>query len=767
MIRSSEKNENKVHVSNNEVISLQDPNITIPDAVIDWIIHSSCDSSVELATLSNINRKWRARLCECIKNLLINFDIWIRDEVDYSAGPQIKAMQKYHDLSGLLLPDMAFEIIRRGKRICNKEKYDDDRHLREKGDEYASRNYCLAWFAPKGIQIQAVKINEKIDHEITSRSEIGSANERNSFKKFTPSGAASDGISDQETDHRKDNGIGEGYSRISTFEKDDKYCEEIADARKELIIQTCCKEWKGYTNALDILIPFGYSTAFVKTILTYAYRISSKNYRSSGININHHFSMSSFAVRGATLARPDGFCLCWDDDWQFSNAIEMKKSKILPENSTLQQRHQYQIQSLIQQNNLRNVRRKEKMREYLPRMVMSTKIKNLDQKQDVSLHEGGRRQRCVQFLNADGSRAVCLRTPPFQCGPVRSPITIFCVGIATEDGCFLSGLKNRFELLHGHPTNKRDMYNDLSPVCLGLGHVNDTKIQPMVSSSVSNTKNDLFSIISKESYDNESSDDEDKVEIQGGISCSCQFQRIGSSQSEFECDDDNNEAIHSIVRGKLGPGLWHCYTAIFDGSTSSIRIDGVDEPCARCLYEKDSSGDSDGIDNTPILDGLTIGADHRFDIPLCCGELSDGEGEGSIAELIVFKGRLQHSDVVCLESYLMKKHGILDVSAIRNSKNMHNYPSENDEPKHGEKCNCKNIRSDEFEEQNQWEEDEWRRQAHALLTQPPLVVSGERVPLRVLAQHRSMAWARVNDVTGKYIRVSRIGSKLSTGSSDW
>ena len=36
----------------------------------------------------------------------------------------------------------------------------------------------------------------------------------------------------------------------------------------------------------------------------------------------------------------------------------------------------------------------------------------------------------------------------------------------------------------------------------------------------------------------------------------------------------------------------------------------------------------------PVLDGLTIGSDHVFDMSLCFGEGSDGEGVGSIAEIM-------------------------------------------------------------------------------------------------------------------------------------
>ena len=64
-------------------------------------------------------------------------------------------------------------------------------------------------------------------------------------------------------------------------------------------------------------------------------------------------------------------------------------------------------------------------------------------------------------------------------------------------------------------------------------------------------------------------------------------------------------------------------------------------------------------------------------------------------------------------------------------------------------------------------EDEWRRQARALIVQPsPYALMGP-VPLSIVAQDRAVAWKRVNAVTGENLRIGRIGSKFSTGSSDW
>jgi hypothetical protein len=168
--------------------------------------------------------------------------------------------------------------------------------------------------------------------------------------------------------------------------------------------------------------------------------------------------------------------------------------------------------------------------------------------------------------------------------------------------------------------------------------------------------------------------------------------------------------------------------AIFDEHDSVIRIDGAPETLQKgCCQEFLSPA---------ILDGLTIGSDHCFDMSLCLGDGAEDEGKGAIAEVVVFKGRLPNEDIERLERYLTRKHGIVhasdtDVGLL--------------------------VR-----------EDEWRREARALIAQPPpwsMRVSG--VPLPIMAQDKSVSWRRINSVTGKDLRVSRIGSKFSNGSSDW
>ena len=200
---------------------------------------------------------------------------------------------------------------------------------------------------------------------------------------------------------------------------------------------------------------------------------------------------------------------------------------------------------------------------------------------------------------------------------------------------------------------------------------------------------------------------------------------------------------------------------MFDGYNSLIRVDGCVEPkrtrehyglasCDKEDGDADSSASSSRYVGCGTLDGLTIGSDHQFDMSLCRGEIEGQCGEGAIAELVVFKGRMNDSDMVKLENHLMKKHGILSVKGTREF-----VAGEN------------SIRMKPLNIECHLTEDEWRRQAHALIEHCWPAELEESLPLRVAANHHSVAWRRTNEITGSPVMIQRIGTKNGNGSSDW
>lgn len=397
--------------------------------------------------------------------------------------------------------------------------------------------------------------------------------------------------------------------------------------------------------------------------------------------------------------------MCWDDDGSTQSNTAQKgsesKSKML------------QLESK-QQLRQRRRRKRELQREVLPKVLSSA----------LAGDDAGLRLPCVQFLNVDASHAVRLFTPPFQ-RPARTPITVFCVGIATEDGCFFSGLKRRFEMGHLYPETAQDDLIEQSPICLCTetgdidsteGHANDG------TEGEQDDRDESFN------SDDSSCDVSMKAGAKGdpGFKCQCPFTGLGESNEDTDDDDDSTGLA---CRGQIGPGCWRCYVAVFDGVDSMIRVDGVNESIHCHLPE---SGDR------AFLDGLTIGADHTFDMSLCFGQGSDGEGEGAMAELAVFKGRLEMEDIEIVERQVMHRYGI----------------------------QRPDIPKSEVVEVNQMS-----RMAHAMLSHPPrhkmFSSPNQRIPLRFMTKHRTVAWRQTNPVTGERILVQRIGTKFAGSSSDW
>jgi len=60
-----------------------------------------------------------------------------------------------------------------------------------------------------------------------------------------------------------------------------------------------------------------------------------------------------------------------------------------------------------------------------------------------------------------------------QCGSQSQPVTVFCVGITTKDGCFFLGSRGRFKMGRLYPTDPRNVLIDMSPLCIDANCVRD------------------------------------------------------------------------------------------------------------------------------------------------------------------------------------------------------------------------------------------------------------------------------------------------------
>jgi len=667
-------------------------------------------------------------------------------------------------------------------------------------------------------------------------------------------------------------------------------------------------EWQGYRKVMDVLYPFGYAEFFVRALLQQVQSIlveaslmeqqpdEAKYHQyldlelawsrdskdgddaaavAAAENLPQNRTQTTIAVRGATLARPEGYCLCWENptkEQQEQHTSGNSSSNNSKEGSGDQQ----MVQTIKWEERQRKIRQWKQWRRQLQLTVLPQVVDREPNACPV-----------VQFLNANEQHAVRFFTPRFACGPIGEPVTILVVGIATEDGCFCSGLKHRFELGHLYPDTALAEMSEMSPICMatdpwecqpsgnrntgsnnnnsggGGGDNNNDKSsndKDKENSANATTNNgtaaaaaaapssgsrdppqarktpleEQLSVDELNDSEEESEDDyseDSSSDLAGSNSgtrrsnatkngwlnrCTCIFNdnsdpcgfggesggdgngdggddvdkntkggpgvskedsetlRVDDTddgEDDDEDDEEDNEA-ERILRGSRIPGVWHCYSAVFDGKTySTLRVDGVPEILSCEIHHQDNSksssnqsveGETDmkkedaGPKRSPrgrqragpraMLDGLTIGSDHCFDMTLCFGQGSGGEGEGAIAEIAVFSGRLDTADLEVLEKQLMIKHSIPVPDLTR---------------------------------EGLTQEDEWIRAAHALFCTMPSEASArprrsdgtsfdqESIPLRVMAKHRSVAWHQWNTVTGEELKIKRIGSRSTGSSSDW
>jgi hypothetical protein len=784
----------------------------VEDVIVDWLLRNAFLSNVEFAHFSNISKQWRqASKMAILKQL----------SEPYGTDER---------LSLLLLPSMVRFIM-----ASYTQKAESGSHLRDQNATGNCDTFCAAWFHPDGVQELPISLNS--NHTILSASDDDHSHTTSkSGPAYTLNGEATYDNSDKDDDTKDDTRSSRSSRKQQIRQKQNRSKSpatlSMSLSQRNHIYQNgtnhststnephvpTCTEWRGYRTAIDILVHFGYANAFVNDVINTVRSkydssatqgtnvipdIPHSNHRNTSPMKNKMYRDTTYAVRGAIVARPESYCDCIDTDIEKLRTLRFATAG----NDEL---NTIRIMEYKQAILRKEIRRLELQRDVLPRIITRLVPATKNGSSVHSRENGANRfpllpntqkpqqqqqHRCVQFLNANGGHAVCMLTPPFACGPLIEPVTIFCIGIATEDGCFLSGLHRRFELGHLYPNSEIAEIAEQSPVCIstecGGARTGPEKAiqQKNFDNNIYNTEPITYPIIQTCEDDDDDRDgdedddddddndnkvpqmnivlrdnDNDQDSSDDGYSdneppykCSCIFHGVGEKVAAL--DEGTPRIIH---RGLLGPGMWHCYVAVFDGENSMIRIDGVSE-----LIETENPNiEMDTSDNTKaMLDGLTIGSDHCFGMSLCCGNGSGGEGEGAIAELAVFKGRLDLTDIQVLEKELMERHCIPSIVLPPEELTVNNVHSQKGR-KAGDGDDSLSIPL--------WKENQFARQAHALFFLPETEDGSTtlpsstplRIPLRFLSSHRSVAWKQTNPVTGEPIHIKRIGCKPGASSSD-
>jgi hypothetical protein len=557
----------------------------------------------------------------------------------------------------------------------------------------------------------------------------------------------------------------EGETFCAVWLEPEGICERVVNPSKVPVSD----EWRGYRSAHDVLHPFGYTLSFISEVF------DAIDCLYGSCTESRCSWQTTFAVRGATMARPDGYCLCVasschgdsssDDGDEIrrhhqrtmfqrrKDAVEdSSDSDQAPENEPEFEQLRDKFQTMLSgRRRLYRQQRKERrldlQHDLLPRVILpwwSSGVASRDRRRSrrVSI---SRSRRAVQFLNSAGTNAVCMRTPPFACGPLTGPVTIFCVAIATEDGCFLSGLGHAFELGHLYPPDSASELAELSPICLATERWYPAEEAVESIKEIHDSIDSTFTAPLDENGDDchgpaNSSSPSKKSK------CTCLFghgtstlyvdQATAASSLAASWHRDRPKA-RDVRRGVSGPGQWNCIVAVYNGDRSTLRVNGAPEVLQ---YSSGSSGSC----RRAALDGLTIGSDHFFDVSLCSGNGEwPGQGEGSVAEVAVFGGRLDLADIQHLEQRAMRRYGINPAGRDTGS-----------------------LAGLDVARRKHWQYTRWAALAlmddeDAVTVAPP-----SRIPLSYLSRHVSLAWQYRHAVTGQMVRPRRLGTRKPIDNGD-
>lgn len=222
--------------SESHLAAQQPISYAVPIPAIKWILHNDCTSNVHLSTLANVCKTWRDICCNAVVVEAISsagLDIPDTALVGSEGSLAVVKELQVHDrnnlpcltltpdstLRGLYLTDMARELLVRQGSIL---KPDTEQSSSTDG------NFCLAWFAPSGIQITAVSLDDEEDDD------------------------------SQESD-----GFQFNFACVPKEVKVQKKQQKLKRQSSNPSV-SCCKEWRGYRHATEVLTPFGYATSFLR-----------------------------------------------------------------------------------------------------------------------------------------------------------------------------------------------------------------------------------------------------------------------------------------------------------------------------------------------------------------------------------------------------------------------------------------------------------------------------------------------------------------------
>lgn len=304
-----------VDVSTMNINDNDDP----PYVAVRWIIRN-VSSNVELATLSNVCRRWREIVSKTILEEIAvvvvvgeneednhshnnNDD---DDESDLHAKKKATSSNVTHSrshLSSLLLPSTASLLAR------DAQDHHQEALMKVGTKEEIHETYCVAWFHPDGIEFKQLPLDENDDDDNNNHNDgnvfggrsavsgvyAGDHRVTSGEEAFAPSGELSYVGSDHGGAEGKGRNNGQHFRRnhhhqsrspapmsssypqvgnsagwapqrqnnsnVPVPASTSSQQQQRSQSRDSV---SCMYQWNGYSEVMDILQPFGYASSFVR-----------------------------------------------------------------------------------------------------------------------------------------------------------------------------------------------------------------------------------------------------------------------------------------------------------------------------------------------------------------------------------------------------------------------------------------------------------------------------------------------------------------------
>jgi hypothetical protein len=198
---------------------------SVPSVAVRWVVYNAFTSNVELATLSNVSRFWREIVAQCVVDAA-TLPVPKGDKRSVSPTQTQPPLSPSTTFTRLLLPSwIRYFYASHSNFVSLRQPGEEKKH---KEDEDDNETYCVAWFHPDGMRVKQITTLENNPSPEISTKSNSRPNQTSAASKLPLSSPARD------------------------------------NSTMNLGASSVLYQWDGYSEAIDVLSPFGYSRSLLR-----------------------------------------------------------------------------------------------------------------------------------------------------------------------------------------------------------------------------------------------------------------------------------------------------------------------------------------------------------------------------------------------------------------------------------------------------------------------------------------------------------------------